>query len=90
MFGGGKPSTKAVWLSWGVCDKGMDPQILAPSYCAVGLCCFLDPIKTGEKGKLCQVEQLPSCIARLSCSGGALPQQCFHKMPYRFLFCFVF
>lgn len=40
---GGKPSMKAGWLCWDVCDKGMDPQILAPSCCAVGLCCFPDP-----------------------------------------------
>lgn len=42
-------------------------------------------IKTGGKGELFQLEQLPCCIIRLlSCSGGALPQQCFHKMPYKF------
>lgn len=29
-------------------------------------------IKIGGKGELPQLEQLPCCIARLSCSGGAL------------------
>lgn len=91
MGGGETAKHKGCVAQLGCLWQGHGPTNLGSLLLCYGALLLPRSSSKQEKSELPQLELLPCCIARLSCSGGALPQQCFHfhKMPCNFFFLFM-